>query len=379
MVFDRDDIIAEIKERLNRPEGIWRYVEAELELSAEDCDINEVYSVTFNPSPAISGNVHDYFSEGPYWWPNPENPQGEYIWRDGECNPDLFENHKKDFTKMFDRTAVLAYAGFYFDREDYIKKAAELIKVWFVDEKTKMNPHLEYAQAIRRKCDGRSIGIIDFIHIISVINSAAFISRNGLCDDVINGFRAWLADFLVWLQTSKNGIQEKNHGNNHSMWYTAIVMTIAAFLDKKDVIEENAEFYKTDLIPKQLNDKSEFTEEITRTKSFTYSIFNLDAAAIICEIAGNFGVDLWSHEKDGRGIKSAAENLIPYMKNPYKWPYVQFNGMIPECSLGLELTGLRLGVIEALEANDIRSSGKRYVRKLHPLGFFSLLFGRINE
>src|SRR2546423_15021505 len=44
-------------------------------------------TVTAFPAPRSTGGVHDFYSEGDYWWPDPQNPQGPYIRRDGETNP----------------------------------------------------------------------------------------------------------------------------------------------------------------------------------------------------------------------------------------------------------------------------------------------------
>ena len=44
-------------------------------------------TVTAASSPRSAGGKHDFFSEGDYWWPDPRNPDGPYIQRDGMTNP----------------------------------------------------------------------------------------------------------------------------------------------------------------------------------------------------------------------------------------------------------------------------------------------------
>ena len=46
-------------------------------------------------SPRSAGGLHDFFSEGDYWWPDPKNPDGPYIQRDGMTNPDNFVEHRQ--------------------------------------------------------------------------------------------------------------------------------------------------------------------------------------------------------------------------------------------------------------------------------------------
>ena len=51
-------------------------------------------TITAFSSPRSAGATHDYFSDGAYWWPDPENPSGPYIRRDGMSNPDNFTAHR---------------------------------------------------------------------------------------------------------------------------------------------------------------------------------------------------------------------------------------------------------------------------------------------
>mgnify|MGYP003331387867 CR=1 FL=1 len=43
-------------------------------------------TVTADVCERSEGDRHDFYSEGDYWWPDPENPGGRYIGRDGETN-----------------------------------------------------------------------------------------------------------------------------------------------------------------------------------------------------------------------------------------------------------------------------------------------------
>ena len=44
-------------------------------------------TITASSSPRSKGGKHDYFSEADYWWPDPKNPSGPYIERDGYSDP----------------------------------------------------------------------------------------------------------------------------------------------------------------------------------------------------------------------------------------------------------------------------------------------------
>jgi hypothetical protein len=119
------------------------------------------WSVTYIESKAVSGDPHDYYSEGPYWWPDPDDPEAPYIRRDGMRNPERFTAHKEALAEMTVAVSVLSLAGHYLKDPVYSKRAVEVLRVWFLDPETRMNPNLNYAQAIPNRSPGRNFGIID--------------------------------------------------------------------------------------------------------------------------------------------------------------------------------------------------------------------------
>lgn len=317
------------KERI---EQIKTQIENDKRLKRELTDLAEKYmeqeplSVTFHKSPAISGNIHDYYSEGPYWWPDPQNPEGPYIRRDGEHNPDRFNFHNADMSKMASAVIVLCQAGLFLENSKYLEKAMELIRVWFLDDETKMNPHLEYAQAIRGICDGRSIGIIDTYEFIKVVAGANIIEEAVLYTEEISALKEWFREYATWLNTSKNGLEEKHYFNNHANWWNTQVATFCAFCGNEELLNECFENYKNNIIVNQLDSEGKFIDEITRTRSYTYTIMNTEACVIICEIAFHMGIDLWNYEaENGNSLKKSVEFFKPFYNNPFIWEYEQIN------------------------------------------------------
>lgn len=47
-------------------------------------------TITSARNPRSAGGANDFSSEGDYWWPDPNNPDGPYIQRDGLSNPGNF-------------------------------------------------------------------------------------------------------------------------------------------------------------------------------------------------------------------------------------------------------------------------------------------------
>src|ERR1700759_4992337 len=65
-------------------------------LKAANAYLNEKpVTVTASHSPRSAGGLHDFYSEGDYWWPDPKNPDGPYMQRDGMTNPDNFVENRK--------------------------------------------------------------------------------------------------------------------------------------------------------------------------------------------------------------------------------------------------------------------------------------------
>ena len=301
----------------------------------------KLYSVTDCKSPAASKNPHDYFSEGPYWWPDPKNPDGPYIRRDGETNPERFEAHSKALSGVSKDSYCLASAGYVLDNKKYTERACQLLNRFFVDEETAMNPHLEYGQAIRGICNGRPIGIIDSTCLISAAQAVWFLDKSG-CDT--GKVKEWFADYLNWLETSETGLGEKFYHNNHANWYNTQAMAYAAITDNKEIFDDTCSMFREKIIPEQLSAECSFPDELSRTKSYGYSCFSLQATAIACEIAYHSGVDLYHFETpDGKGFEKAVDFMFPYLKNPFDWKYRQISGDVETAPTFLQIGGYRLG------------------------------------
>ena len=331
------------------------------------------WSVTYHKSPAKSSNPHDYFSEGPYWWPNPEDPSGPYIRRDGEKNPDLFEFHRNDLKQMTQTALLLAAAGYCLDEPTYTKRAYELLAVWFVEEETRMNPHLEYGQAIRGHCDGRGIGIIDTAILLRVVHAADYLMLSGYSMDAL---RQWFAEYLNWMNTSKLGLEEKHYFNNHGNWWNTQAAAYAAFCGEEALLEETFESLRTNILPKQMNPDGSFADELTRTNSYTYSLYNLEATILTCEIAHYRGVDLWHFTApEGQGAEAGISFMLPYLENPFLWQHQQIHAEFTGGHIALQLGGLRLGRPDFWRINRMRREGFRPTIDTSHIGPLCLLPG----
>ena len=272
-------------------------------------------TITASSSERTAGGKHDFFSEGDYWWPDPKNPGGPYIQRDGMSNPDNFIDHRRYLMRLGVQVPALAAAWTITKDQRFASHAAKHLNAWFVNKDTRMNPNLQYSQAIHGRVTGRGTGIIDTIHLVEVARAIELLPR---LDDV----KAWFADYLEWITTHQYGIEERDTKNNHATCWVMQAASFARLTGNADITQFAVDRFKHVLIPGQVAPDGSFPEELRRTKPYGYSLFNLDAMAAICQLLSTPQENLWKFEmSDGRGMRKALEFMVPYIRNKSSWPH----------------------------------------------------------
>jgi hypothetical protein len=279
-------------------------------------------TITDSVSPRSAGGKHDFFSEGDYWWPDPANPTGPYIQRDGMTNPDNFVDHRRHLIRLSMQVPALTAAWAITHKEAYANKAAEHLRAWFVDDETKMNPSLLYAQAIKGRSTGRGIGIIDTIHLVEVARAAEVLgSSTAISPAEFASVKKWFADYLHWMTTHQYGIDEREAKNNHGTCWVMQVAAFAHLTGNAELLEYCRTRFKTVIVPNQIEKDGSFPQELRRTKPYGYSLFNLDAMATIAQILSTPQDNLWTFETaDGRGLLLAMKYMVPYIRDKKSFP-----------------------------------------------------------
>ncbi|HVG16940.1 MAG TPA: alginate lyase family protein [Chitinophagaceae bacterium] len=283
----------------------------------------EPVTVTAQSSARTAGGKHDFFSEGDYWWPNPASVDSPYIQKDGMTNPDNFVAHRHAMIRLSQIIGALASAYQLTGDEKYVQQAMKHCKAWFVDEATLMNPNLLYAQAIKGRFTGRGIGIIDTIQLMEVVQGLmTMLNSKSMNQNDLVAVRHWFDQYLLWLTTHKYGKDEMNAENNHGTCWVMQVASFATFTGNQKILNFCRDRYKTNLLPNQMAVDGSFPREIKRTKPYGYSIFNLDAMTMICQVLSTKQDDLWNYQTaDGKSIKKGIGFLYPYIAEKTKWPY----------------------------------------------------------
>lgn len=297
------------------------------------------YSVMFKEFTPPSGDKHDYASLSPYWWPDPGKPDGKpYIRKDGEINPERAKYDLDPMGNMANAVGDLSLAYYFTGDEKYATKAAELIRVWFLNEDTRMNPNCTYAQFVPGRDEIRAAGCIETNRIRKVVDADGLLQGSAAwtAEDSTQ-LRSWFKEFLNYLLTSEQGMKEASAANNHGTWYGVQTATYALFVGDDALAKKLIETHGRDRIASQIEPDGKQPEELARTNGYDYSRYNILAHLELCMLGERVGLDLWSYKTDdGRSLRTAIDWLLPYATGQKKWEYQQIKPpKMPETATAL--------------------------------------------
>ncbi|MFE2214877.1 alginate lyase family protein [Streptomyces canus] len=323
--------LQQTKARLDRGDPQLRRAVGALTVRADKWLDQGPWTVVDKPRPAPGGDVHDYLSQAPYWWPSQaptaDNPWGcPYVQRDGERNPEVDSGtDRQDVEKTFDSAYDLSLAWYYTGEKRYARKAGQVLRTWFLDPATRMNPRLDHAQFIPCKYDGRAIGIIDFSQsYTSVLDALALLDTGapGWSRKDRTEMREWNTDFLGWLKDSDFGKQEAAATNNHGTFYDMLLAGLACATGDKALARRTVLDARGKRIAPQIAADGSQPQELTRTRSWHYSTFDLVAYTRLAAIGRHVGVDLWAYRgPDGQSLLRAVDYLLPAATAAAAWPH----------------------------------------------------------
>jgi hypothetical protein len=316
-------------------------------LAAANRYLNESpLTITASQASRSTGGLHDFFSEGDYWWPDPKNPSGPYVRRDGFSNPTNFVAHRQALLRFSVQMPALTAAWRITRDKKYATKAVDHLRAWFVTAVTRMNPNLEHAQAISGVSPGRGIGIIDTLHLVEVARAVTLLDEANLLGPDAPAVRSWFTEYLAWMTTSKNGIEERDANNNHGSCWVLQAAEFARYTRNADVTRLCIDRFKNNLIPDQVAPDGSLPLELARTKPYSYSLFCLDVLATICQVVSSQpgAPDLWHFTPTNQaGIEKAVDFMAPYIRDKKNWPHppdVEYFNDLPVRQPSLLFAGL---------------------------------------
>jgi hypothetical protein len=305
---------------------------AVLEKDATEALALEPLSVMDKAVMPPSGDKHDYMSQAPYWWPDPSKPGGlPYIRKDGVRNPEIARiSDHANFDRVMASVATLGLAYKLTGRTDCALHVYRLVKTWFLDPATRMNPHLRYGQGIPGVIEGRGIGIIETRALPRLLDGITLTSSSPVWTMAdIDGLHAWMRAYLTWLVESPHGREEARNGNNHETWYDVQVASLAMFVGDTALARRTVEGAR-ERIRTQIEPDGRQPRELERTQPWHYSLFNLEAFFALAVLGDRVGVDLWNYRtQDGRSLRRALDYLVPFADGRQPWPHPQIGAFQP--------------------------------------------------
>jgi hypothetical protein len=325
--------LVQIKQGIQAKDKTYDAAIAAIESNAQKALRAGTYSVTTKSATPPSGDKHDYISQAPYFWADPSKKDGlPYIRRDGERNPEIKKYPDHDsLDKMTSAIEALSLAYYFKGDEAYAARTDQLLKAWFIDPATRMNPNLEYAQYVPGVNTGRGIGIIETRGLARVVDSIGLlVDSKSFPDTDKKGIEDWFAKYLQWMQESKNGREENASKNNHGTLYDVQAVSYALFTGKRDLAKNILETAKQKRIALQIEPDGRQPLELARTKAWSYSNMNLAGLMDLAVLGENVGVDLWNFQtRDARSIRAALDYLYPFATGE-KWKYQQLGEWQPQ-------------------------------------------------
>ena len=289
-----------------------------------------ILSVVDKKKPAPSGDIHDYISCAPYYWPDEKNPSGKFIRKDGEKNTAVTTPDKNYMGTMANSVIYLSLAYNLTSEEKYAAKAVENLRIWFLNPKTRMNPNMNFGQTIQGYFDGkgRGAGMIETYKLVEMLDGVELLKKSTrFTASDQEGLQHWFSDFLNWMMTSEVGNQEYNAKNNHGTAFDVQATRYALFAGKNDIALKFINDFPSRRLFKQIEPDGKQPVELARTKALHYSAFNIVHMLDMCLIANTLNIDLLSKKSDdGRSILKAIEFMAQYAGKPQsRFPYSQIN------------------------------------------------------
>ena len=342
-------------EQMKKENKVPAHALAELRRKADGHLESPVMAVIYRNAVPVTKNRHEYSSLGPYWWPNPDTPDGlPYIRKDGVVNPDYAE--KIHFPTLCQTIHELSLAAYYFEEKKYAEKAVKMIYDWFLNPETYMVPHAQYAQAIPGVSEGRGIGIVDFDYSFKIFDGIAILeSMDAISEDIVKGVKDWYVKFTDWMITSENGLDEDMQANNHGTFFDVAVLAAAIFTGRKFLADKICTTaYERRFKPHVKPDGSQ-PLELERTRGMNYSLQTTRGLMLIANMAKKCGYNHFLEKDKDCGVclvKATVDFIYPYAVAPETFPYEEIKyEYVPE-----EITDILL-------RTDILFPGEGYAEK----------------
>jgi len=271
--------------------------------------------------------ANNYTSFATYYHPDPNTPTGfPYVRKDGFRNGEIEKISDRPYLNSL-HYYLLRFCTLYAltNSEKYAEKSIEIIRKFFIDENTKMNPDLTYSGiVIGNSMDDLKIrgAIIDTSILCRLPDFLELIkSSQSWSKEIEDGMVSWFDSLSNWLKTHPRGIRQSGYSHNIKTAYVNQLCSYLYFCGKQSEAKSYLENNVRDLLSAQIDSEGKQPLEMDRVKSRHYSSFNLTLLVRMAKISNSLGVNVWNYEdENGRGsIRKAMKYLCQCYENPQEW------------------------------------------------------------
>lgn len=285
---------------------------------------NEPNITVVQKSQCLTGDPHNYESLSSYFWPNPQNPNGAYIEKDGQLNPEV---NLYDRNKIDELAKRLKYFGvaYYLTRDKkYHTAFVSQMRDWFINSDSYMYPNFEYAQIIKglNNGHGQPHGLIDAYVLTDALDAIRLVgSMKSYKRSDIKKMKAWCGEFTQWMLDSNLGKKESRQPNNHGPAYDGLIYSMADFVGNNHLCDSLAATFFERRLKTQIMENGCQPGELKRTRALHYSALNLRFVINFCKMHECKGQK--SRRESIERISKALLFLYPYLDNRDAFPYIE--------------------------------------------------------
>ncbi|MCK5573036.1 MAG: alginate lyase family protein, partial [Bacteroidetes bacterium] len=323
----KPSILMEARERIEAGDPRWARAAEYVRAKADQALGVQPTSVMDDEYIAPSGDEHDFLCPAPLWWRDPEQENGiPYVWnREGKINPEYYEiGDQLAFERMANAVRDLALGYYLFAEERYAEHASLLLRTWFLEPPTQMNPNLNHAWFERGRNEGTSSGIMSMEKLPYVIDAVGLLASSDAWTNKDHAdMTDWAAAYLEWLTESEMGQDAKRIWNRFGTVYDVQAVTCALFLNQELFARRVVETSKEERINRHIRRDGRQPYALEREITFSNSIESVGYLFQLATMAERLGIDLWNYRASGGGsIRKALDFVAPYADSTRIWPYI---------------------------------------------------------
>ena len=201
------------------------------------------------------------------------------------------KHNQEDFRSLVQNCTMLTLASYFSDDNSYADHAVSIIKEWFLDQNTKVNPSKVFTEATHR--------LLKTTYVYTLFDSLRLLRKKGrFSEDEWHGLQRWFTQVMEAMDQSARAWRLGYTSKDHiGLYYDIQYSSIAAF------INNSTQMYKTiqDSIARlyeHVAPDGTLHNEITKKSCESNQIFALAGWQTMDRMASKLGIDLWNQAID---------------------------------------------------------------------------------